>query len=862
MWRATWKAVLARRLRLVLTATAVVLGVAFVTGTLVLTDTTRERFGDLYADANAGVDVVVRTGVAFDSAMGVEVSREPIDASVVDQVRGVDGVAGAEGLLRGQALLLAPDGRPIVPRAASAASSVAVSWAPEPYGSFRIRQGRPPAGGTDVVVDAATAREQGFGIGSRITVQGPGGERREYTVVGTAGFGDRAGLAGATVGLFDLPTTQGLLDAPGGVSDIVVVARDGITAGTLRDNLARALGHRYEVVTAQDSAAASATAARDQTAMLQTMFTVFGVVALLVGAFLIVNTFGILIAQRSREFALLRAVGATGRQVTLSVLFEALIVGLVASVAGAGLGVAAAFGLREVASAFGTELPPGPLVITSRALLTGFLLGVVVTLLAAVPPARRAARIAPVEALRAAAEPAGATGRARTITGGAVTALGLALGVAAGLGAADRLAAFGPVPLLLVVASGALLAVLGLAVLAPAAARAMTRVLTAPVARLGAPAGLAVGGALRASRRTAATAGALAVGLALVAFFSVFLTSTKAAVTGGLDDVVRADLIVESSRNEMLGGLPPHTYHHVSELPEVAVASPVRLGHWRDGEAVRALTAVDPTTLGEVAKVDMVAGHLAELQRGGIMLSETDARTHGVRVGDTLAMTFPRTGSQRLPVVAIFDADDEWALQTGYVIALDTYARHFSENVDASVFIRFTPGVSTEQGVAAVTAALADTPTAIARDQAALRAARVQTLDQILGLMNVLLLLAVLIALLGLTNTLALSIVERTREIGLLRTVGMVRRQVRSMVWWEALLIAVLGAVAGMVVGVGFGWAAVSASTAGTTTVPVDLPVVQLLAYTVAGALAGLLAGLLPARRASRLDVLTAIAAE
>jgi putative ABC transport system permease protein len=861
MWRATWKEVLSRPLRLLLTATAVLLGVMFVTGTLVLTDTTQRRFEDLFSDANAGVDVVVRKAVAFDSAMGVEVARDTLDAAMVEEVRQVAGVASAQGLLRGQALMLTADGDPILPKAESSATSVGMSWASEPYGSFRIRDGHPPADSNDVVIDAATAQDQGLNVGDSVSVQGPTGRTQPYHIVGTAGFGERNGLAGATVALFTLPTAQQLLNSPHGVSDIAVVAEDGLPAGQLRDRLITALGGSYEVATAQDSAAASATAAREQTAMLQTVFTIFGAVALLVGAFLIANTFSILVAQRSREFAMLRAVGATGRQVTVAVLFEALIVGLLASVAGAALGVVAALGLRQLAAAFGTEIPPGPLVVTNTALLSGIAIGVTVTLLAAIGPARRAALIAPVAALRAAADPDGIPRRTRTLLGAVATLLGAGLGMAAGVGAGNGLADRGPVPLLLTVGAGAVLVVVGLAWLAPAGAQALGRVLVAPVARLGAPAGLAVSGALRASRRSAATAGALAVGLALVVFFSVFLTSIKASVTGSLDDVIRADLIVESSRNEMLGGLPPHTYHHVSEVPEVAVASSTRLGHWRDGDTVRALTAVDPATIGDVTNLNITAGNFDALRRSGIMLTDAEARIHDVRIGDSLPMSFPRTGTERLRVVALFDADDEWALQTGFVIGLDTYARHFNEDVDASILLRFKPGVSASEGTAAVRSALADTPTAVARDLAALESARSNTIDQILGLMNVLLLLAVLIALLGITNTLALSIVERTRELGLLRAVGMVRGQVSAMVRWEALLIAALGAVAGLLVGVGFGTAAVSASaTSADTAMNLHLPVLPLLGYTIAGIVAGLLAGVLPARRASRLDVLNAIA--
>jgi len=339
---------------------------------------------------------------------------------------------------------------------------------------------------------------------------------------------------------------------------------------------------------------------------------------------------------------------------------------------------------------------------------------------------------------------------------------------------------------------------------------------------------------------------------------TVVATSVKASMADGYEDVITADAVVESARGEMLGGLSPVVHHHVGELPEVAVASAVRYGHWLDGGATQALTAIDPATLGSVATVRMRAGSLDGLRDGGIALAARDAAAHGVGVGDRLTMTLPRTGEQRLRVAGIFDDAAASALSTGYLISLDTYRAHFGEDVDASVLVRFAPGVDPGRGLDRIRAALADFPTAEVRDQAAARAARTRGVDSVLALVTVLLLLAVVIALLGVATTLGLSIVERTREIGLLRAVGMARRQVAWMVRLEAVLVAALGAGAGVGLGLLAGRAATAALSAGVP-VPFTVPTGQLLAFLLVAVAGGGLAGMLPARRAARLDVLTAI---
>ncbi|GLX09570.1 ABC transporter permease [Microbispora sp. NBRC 16548] len=844
MWRLIVRNTVARRGRLALTLLAVLLGVTFVTGSLVLTDTSQGLLDDQFRTATAGVDLTVRDAAAFDSAMGVEVERDPLPPEVVDRVRAVPGVAAATPVVRGQGLL-GVAGKTIVP----AGPSLLLSWEPAPVGAFTLRAGRAPAAEGEVVVDAATARRHRIGLGAEVTVRAERTER--LRVVGLAGFGSAEGLPGTTVALVALPAAQRLLALDGSASEVAVVAADGADAQRLRAAVSAALGSGYEVSSSRDVAASSAAAAKTQISYLQVMLYALAAAALLVGAFLIANTFSIVVTQRTRELAVLRAAGATGGQVMRSVLGEALLVGLAASAAGAGLGVACAAGLRDLAGAFGMTLPDGGLVVTPRTLVVAFAVGVGVTVLSALGPAGRAASVAPVEAMRRATAD-GVSGRAgwgRTVVGAVLTALGVA-------GLSIVLAGPGSV---VVLGEAAVSTVVGLALLGPAVAPGAIRLLGRPLGAAGVPGRLARESAARAPRRTSATALALAFGLALISFTTVLGTSIKDSTARSYTEVITADYVVESARNEMLGGLPAHAYHHVSELPQVAVASRLRYGHWKDGRSTEALTAVDPVTLARVTSLHMVAGRLDAVADGGVVLAANVARERHLKIGDTLAMTFSRTGTRRLPVVGLLRDRDAQALSTGYVISLDTFERNYREHVDASVFVKVADGVSGADARKAIERALADAPTAQVRDQAAAVAGRNAMIDQVLGLVTALLMLTVLIALMGITNTLALSIIERTRELGLLRAVGMTGAQMRWMIRGEAVLVAALAIVAGLGLGVAFAAGTVTA-LGRTTEATLALPVGPLLLVVAVAAVAGLLAGLLPARRAARLDLLTAIA--
>lgn len=577
------------------------------------------------------------------------------------------------------------------------------------------------------------------------------------------------------------------------------------------------------------------------------MLVVLAVTALIVGAFMIANTFAIVVAQRTREFATLRALGASGRQVVASVLTEATVVGAVASTVGVFAGVGAAAGLREIAAAFGIVIPDGPLAVAPGSLLTGGAIGLTVAVVAALAPARRASRVAPVVAMREATAPALPPSRRRPVTGLALLIAGAVL-----LTTGAAVAAVG---------AGGLAVAVATVVLAPTFSGQLASMIGRAFAGRRVVARLARLNLRRAGRRTAATSTALAIGVAVVTFMAVVATSAKAGIAGGADEVIRAELIVQSARGEMLGGLSPHVHHRASDVPGIAAASRLRFGHWQHEGTTQALTAIEPDTLPLVADLDMVAGDLSALNDGGIVLAPNVAARHGVSVGDHLTMTFSKGGDQQLDVVGIFEADDAWAVSTGYLISLDTYAQLFTENVDATVFLKLADGVDAAEVEAQLARTLEEFPTAAIYDRAEATAARTRMLDSMLGLVTVLLLLAVLIALLGITNALAVSIVERTRELGMLRAVGMTRRQVAGMVRTEAALTAAVGALTGTALGMVMAAATVRA-LAGTAAVPFTVPAPQLTAYLAVATLGGLVAGLLPGRRAARMDVLGAITAQ
>lgn len=835
MIRFAFAQVIAHRLRLALTVIAVMLGVAFVAGSLVLNDTAQKLFDDQFATASAGADVTVRTATAFDSGMGVEVERDPLPATTLDTVRALDGVTDAIPVAKGAARL---------EQGTADLGSVQLStWVSEPVGAYPLRSGESPTGPDEVVIDKTTAEALNLGIGDTLTLVGD--TRTEVRIVGLVGFGDGDGPPVGSVALATLPTAQRTLGLVDGLTEILVTS--DLTAADLQPLLTDALDDTVQVATAQDLAAAGAEQAASNLEMLQVVLIAMSVAALIIGAFLIANTFSIVISQRTRELAVIRATGATGRQVLGSVLAEAVLIGVIASAAGVLLGILSTYGLRTLARVFGVSIPTGDLVIELRTVVIALIVGVVVTVISAVGPARRAAAVSPLAALRAGAAESRHIGRGRAIAGASLVAVGAAVAA---------FPTFGSPMLLLGV--GLVAVLIGVVMIAPTAMRPLVA-LVGGVGVGTVPGQLARDAAVRAPRRTAATVMALAFGLALMSFVSVVGESVKTATGEQYREVISADVVIESAGQEMLGGVHAAVYDEVLDVPQVGAATRLKYGHWKDGKTTSALTGLDPEFIADVASIRMVDGDIDALSAGGVVVAERVAVDRELAVGDDLPMTFARDGATTLPIVGIIADGPAQALQTDFFVSLDTYASLYTEDMDASIFVVAADGTSPAELATALETALENHPTVQVRDQAAVIAGRTQTVDQIFGLVTVLLAFAMVIAVLGIANTLALSIAERTREIGVLRAVGMSRRSVALMVQAEAVIVSIVAVITGLLLGIAASFAAVGALS---TIAPLDImfPMQQLAALAAIVAVAGLLAGVAPSLRAAKLPVLEAIA--
>ena len=845
MGRAVLKGVLAHKLRLLMTAMAIVLGVSFVAGTFVLTDTINKTFDTLFGEISAGVDLTVRAASAFGEDASAQTPRDTVPASLLDDVRRVPGVDAAEPTVGGYAQFVDEDGKAVT---TTGAPTLGFNWTRPELSPLRLRTGRAPERAGEVVVDAVTAKGHRFELGDRVKVlfRGPA---EEFTVVGIAGFGAADNLAGATLAIFDLDTAQRVFAKVGRYDTIEVKAADGVSTLELRDRLAAAVPPGTEVVTSDQVADESARAVQQALGFFGTALLVFAGISLFVGGFIILNTFSILVAQRTRELALLRALGASRGQVMLSVVAEAFIVGLVASVVGLGLGVLVAIGLQELLKAFGIDLPARGAEVRPRTIVASLVVGVVVTVVSSIVPARRAARIPPIAALRGSSVEQGGSLRRRSLAGAAVTAVG---------GSAILYGLFtGDASSLSLVGLGAALVFVGVALLSPMATRPMAAVIGAPLPRVAGVSGrLGRENAVRNPRRTAATAAALTVGLGLVACVSVLAASIKSSAADIVDEYLAADFIISTS--QFMPTISTDLAPRLARQPELSAVSALQNGQWRHRGQGRSLSAGDPASLGRVLKLDVTAGDLDGLSRGEILVEEGELRDQGRRVGDMLAMTFARTGDRELRIAGTYAQNQ---LLGSYLVSTATFDENFTDRLDSMVLATRADGATPAAARAAVERVTADFPNVELRDQAEFKQQQEDQVNQALGLVTALLALSILIALFGIVNTLALSVFERTRELGLLRAVGMSRRQVRSMIRGESVIIAVLGAILGLAVGVLFGWAVVvDLASQGIDNVVV--PGGQLVLYVVLAAVAGVVAAVFPARRAARLDVLAAISYE
>ncbi|THA75669.1 FtsX-like permease family protein [Streptomyces sp. A0642] len=838
------------RRRFVGTLTAVLLGVAFLTGTLVMGDTLRASFDTMFGNAVSGTDAVVRSTHVVTVSGESEGTRQPVSAGLAQRIRQLPQVAAAAPDIQGAGQLLGADGRPI---GGQGPPTLAGNWIDDPQlNPYRLAEGRAPSAPGEVVVNRGTAEKGGLEIGDTTVLRTPDPVR--VTVVGLATFGGEDGMAQVTyTGMTLADAEKHLTPKPGQASGIQVRAGPGTSQHELVDALRPVLPPGTEAIAGQASAAEN----QDMISgaflgLFTTLLLVFSGIVLLVATFSIHNTFAIVVAQRTRENALLRALGASRRQILGATLTEAAVVGVIASAAGLGAGIGIAAGLQALFPAIGFPFPDGSLVVSGVSMLLPLAVGVVVCAGSALVPAVHAGRTAPLAALRETAVDDSGASRARTVTGLAL--LLAAVGVILTGVLAD--------PSVWLSAVGAVLALTAFVVLGPVAASCAVRILGAPLGRLrGATGHLARRNALRSPKRTASTATALMIGVAVVSLFTVFGASLKATMDQTVDRSFAGDVAVSAPAFGAGGsGLSPRLAPAVGRLPEVAAAVGLGKGVAEVDGSGRALTVTDPAALSAVLDLGKVDGSMKALGANGIAVSDTEAGKRGLHTGSTARLTFTDGKERTFTVRAVYGQPE---LAGDYVITREAWAPHRGQDSDALVAVAFKDGVSTADGKAAVekTAAAYGNPDVQTRGEYAQSSAG--GIDMMLTLVYALLALAVLIALLGIANALTLALHERTRELGLLRAVGQTRKQLRAMVRWESVLVAAFGTAGGLLLGGFLGWVLVKASEgAGDTAFAFALPPVRLLVVALVGITAGALAGRRPARRAARLDVLRAVAAD
>ncbi|MGK5632261.1 ABC transporter permease [Streptomyces sp. URMC 123] len=848
--RTSLRNVLAHKGRMALSAVAVVLSVAFVCGTLVFTDTMNTTFDKLFSSTASDVTV---TPQEEKNAQRTGKPRT-LSAAVLEKAAKVDGAASAVGdIYSEQVTLVDAKGENISP--SSGAPTLAGNWGEEDKDQLELVRGREPRGPNEVILDADTAAARKLEPGDQVRVIAFTGTT-SATISGLAAF--RTTNPGAALVFFDTPTAQRvLLGEPGAYTSVLLTARDGVTNEQLKRAVAAHLGAGFEVETKEEAAKSAAEEVGSFLDVLKYAMLGFAGIALLVGVFLIVNTFSMLVAQRTREIGLMRAIGSSRRQVNRSVLVEALLLGVVGSVLGVAAGVGLAIGLMGLMGQLGMRLDTSELTVKATTPVVGLVLGVLVTVVAAYLPARRAGKISPMAALRDAGTPAdGRAGRVRAALGLLLTAAGAAALVAAATAAK---AAQGS----LFLGLGVLLTLVGLVITGPLLARFVIRVIGTVVLRGFGPVGrLAERNALRNPRRTGATAAALMIGLALVACLSVVGSSMVASATDQLDKSVGADFIVQSDNGQPITPEAERAVRRAGGLEHVTSYKPVgaRVTAPNGAATYATLSAADPTYPRDLRRTT-VAGDLSRAYGpDAISVGDLYAKENGVEVGDRLTVAFVGGRTAQLTVAAI--TSDDTTLDRGAMyINVTTAARYLpADRMPLNAMMLATARDGQERDAyAALRAAVKDFPQYTVRDQADYKKQLEDQVGQLLNLIYGLLGLAIVVAVLGVVNTLALSVVERTREIGLMRAIGLSRRQLRRMIRLESVVIALFGAVLGL--GLGLAWGATAQQLLALEGLGVlRIPWPTITAVFLGSAVVGLAAAVVPAFRAGRMNVLTAIA--
>lgn len=840
----TW----AHKRRLVGTFLAVLIGVSFLSGTLVLGDTLRDNFDKLFKAGYAGIDVIVRPERPADgSDDDTGFSAKTIDASLADTIRGIDGVRAVAAQTTGFAQVIGADGERI---GGSGPPTLAANWDPDDgLNPYNLVKGRAPEGPEEVILDDETVETGKLKLNGTATLLMP--TPLEVTIVGIAEFGDGSSKVGVTYAFFsESGTAAHLTREPGQVNQIAVAAKRGVTEEALLKRIEPVIGSGNEALTgtaAADEAVSDINA--DFLGFITTFLVVFAGIALFVATFSIYNTFSIIVAQRSRESALMRAIGATRGQVLQATMVEALVIGVLASVVGlfGGIGVAAL--LKAAFDAFGLALPAGGLTIKTSGIVIAIVVGVVVTLGAAIVPARRGSRVRPIEALRASALESEVPRTRRTVIGVVLAVVGVGVLLWSVLAEPDNMINYaGPAAFVILVA---------MLVLGPVVARPVAGLLGAPIAKAGGITGeLSRDNAIRNPRRTASTAAALLVGVAIVVLFSVFIASLKSLITDSVDRTFGGDLVVANG-GFGIPTLPPELAGQIAGIDGVKSALGYGVAQVGvDGEDPDFYGAVDVPELAKVLDLDIVQGSAADFGDGDVGISEETAKDNRLSLGDSLELSYPDGAKEQGTVALVYRNAD---IVGSYLFSRATTAPHQTIKADAVVFVTLDEGASPAKARKDIKQFTDPIGKPKIQDKQEYTDSVAANLDALLGIIIVMLALAIIIAAMGIANTIALSVHERTRELGLLRAVGTTRTQLRRMVRWEAVIVSTFGTIGGVGLGIGLGWALTRAVLADSASSPFALPVSTLVIILVAGLVIGVLAAWRPSYRAAKMDVLEAV---
>jgi putative ABC transport system permease protein len=839
-----------RKLRAGLTALAVLLGVMMISGTYVFTDTINHSFDRIFETANKGVDIKVVPHKTIDTE---KVQQPPFSESLLRRVESARGVAKASGGVNDIATIFDKNGKRLNKGGAPA---LMFSASPQPFNPLTYSAGHAPGNASEVTLDKSTADKHGLKVGDTVRIGGKVPARR-YRISGLAKFGDVTQFGGATMAIFTLPEAQRISQKRGQLDEIDVAVAKGASTRQVTAELRGLLPRTLDVKTGAQDAKDQANDIQKNLSFLNTLLLAFAGIALFVGAFIIFNTFSITVAQRTTEFGLLRTMGASRGQILRSVVLEALIIGLGASIVGLFAGILMAKGITALFKSFSIDLPSQGTVVLGRTVIVSLLVGTIVTVVAGLSPARRATRVPPLAALRHDVMPTGRAGRRRTVLATVLTALGVVL-VAIGLFAAS-----GAGGVLGLMALGAIAIFIGVALLSSRLVAPIASALGWPLEKLrGLTGRLARENTERNPSRTAVTAAALMIGLALVTFVTVLAAGLRASINDTVDKNFAGDLVLSNQDN--FSPIPAAAGRAVARVPGVAAVSPINAssGKVKGVSGTTSVQGLDPKTFTKVWKPDVKKGPANVIDTLGprdAVLVDDWAKSNHFSVGDRLAIETPLAKTIVLTVRGTIG--NNGGLFSSVSGNYGTVKREFHQPDDANDLIKTASGANVKTVQARINSLLdARFPIVKSQNQQQFKDDFQKQVDQILYLVYALLSLSIIVSLFGIVNTLVLSIHERTRELGMMRAIGTSRRQVRRMVRYESLITAMIGGVLGLAVGLLLGaMTTVALKDQGFT---LQIPVVSLLIFLVVAGIAGVLAAIPPARRASRLNVLEALAYE